>query len=221
MPSNATPARTTLEAWRAQRADRMDPLRFHFIDALERRVIGHEGAVRRQLDAKLSGLLQGYADDLAKTPGLAEDDARTHTTTQRARGPLSELLDRLAGDAAMLGNAVTSVSATTTPAAFPELPALDAFRSIWTQVRTDSQLRQSLEQLPEDAGPLNSGVLVHRAIALMRAASPGYLQHFLSYVDNLAWMERLQHEGVLETRDAPLTTASGKPARARSRKKRD
>ncbi len=220
MRADPTTARQQLDAWRAQRADRLDPLRFHYLDALERRTAQHDGAVRRRLDEKLAGLLDAYAVALADAAPAPQDTPRRPAKPTQA-SPLQALVDRLAGDTAMLGNAVTSVSAAPQSAAFPELPALAAFRSIWTQVRTDSQMRQTLEQVPADAGPLNSGVLVHRAIALMRATAPGYLQHFLSYVDTLSWLERLQHEGVLETRDAPLTTPSGKPARARARKRRD
>ncbi|WDS37769.1 DUF2894 domain-containing protein [Pseudoxanthomonas sp.] len=220
MRADACTARTTLEAWRVQGADRLDPLRFHFMDALERRAAGHAGDVRRQLDDRLSGLLQAYADDLASAPGHATDIADAATREFPARGPLAELLDRLSGDAAMLGNAVTSISATPQPAAFPELPALESFRSTWSKIRSDSQLRQSLQQLPEDAGPLNSGVLVHRAIALMRDVAPGYLQHFLSYVDSLSGLEQLQQLGALPVQEAPMTEAAAKRARRKPRKPR-
>ena len=52
-------------------------------------------------------------------------------------------------------------------------------------------MRQSLEQVPGNAGPLNSSSLVHRSLSLMRELSPGYLQQFLSYVDALSWMEQM------------------------------
>jgi hypothetical protein len=205
-----------LEAWREQRADRLDPLRFHFIDALERRAARHDGQVRRQLDARLSGLLQAYADDLAKA--AAAPPGSTPPSRPDARGLLGELLDRFPGETAMQGQAVPPVDDTPPPAAFPELPALEAFRSIWTKVRTDSQLRQSLEQVPTDAGPLNSGMLVHRAIALMRAVSPGYLQHFVAYVDTLSGLEQLQHAGALPLQEAPMTEGAPRRARRKPRK---
>ena len=81
-------------------------------------------------------------------------------------------------------------------------------RDTWAQVRTDSQLRASLHDLPGDAGPLNSGMLVHRALHLMRAVSPGYLQHFIAYADTLSSLEQLQVV-------APLTTASDAPAKTK------
>ena len=44
----------TLDAWREQGADRHNPLRFHFIDALARRATANEGEARRVMDARLS-----------------------------------------------------------------------------------------------------------------------------------------------------------------------
>ena len=87
--------------------------------------------------------------------------------------------------------------------------ALTAAREVWAQVRTDSQLRASLHDVPADAGPLNSGMLVHRALHLMRAASPGYLQHFIAYADTLSSLEQLQQAV------APLITATDTPRPAR------
>jgi hypothetical protein len=89
-------------------------------------------------------------------------------------------------------------------------------RDTWAQVRTDSQLRASLHDLPADAGPLNSGMLVHRALHLMRAVSPGYLQHFIAYADTLSSLEQLQQAV------APMTVAADAPVKkkraARKRK---
>ncbi|OAI76046.1 hypothetical protein RSP799_22005, partial [Ralstonia solanacearum] len=62
MDSAGTPARAMLDAWRARGADRLDPVRFHVIEALDRRAAGHNGEARRILDARLSGLLEDYAE---------------------------------------------------------------------------------------------------------------------------------------------------------------
>ena len=66
MSPSGTRAGTLLEAWREQQADRLDPLRFHLMVALERRAASHDGEVRRLLDERLSKLLDGYAADLAE-----------------------------------------------------------------------------------------------------------------------------------------------------------
>ncbi|CAJ3399657.1 chemotaxis motB protein [Burkholderia pseudomallei] len=71
----------------------------------------------------------------------------------------------------------------------PEL--LDYFRETWSKLSADSQLRASLEQVPKNAGPLNSSSLVHRSLSLMRELSPEYLRQFLSYVDALSWLQQM------------------------------
>ncbi|MFP4906442.1 DUF2894 domain-containing protein, partial [Paraburkholderia sp. BR14261] len=54
----APAARALLDAWRARGADQLDPVRFHFIEALERRAAAHAGEARRLLDARLAQLLK-------------------------------------------------------------------------------------------------------------------------------------------------------------------
>jgi hypothetical protein len=95
---------------------------------------------------------------------------------------------------------------------------LDEFQRLWSRVRTESQLRQSLAPVPENAGPLNSSALVHRALGVMRDVSPGYLQHFLGYVDDLAWMERVGERGAPSNDGAPQPATIGKRVRKKPRK---
>src|ERR1700753_2157334 len=75
--SGGHPARATLDAWRASGADRVDPLRLQFIDALPGRGASPGGAARRVLDGRLSALLDEYAAFLEETakPKAAVDSA--------------------------------------------------------------------------------------------------------------------------------------------------
>ncbi|MFP3693050.1 DUF2894 domain-containing protein, partial [Burkholderia sp. SIMBA_048] len=97
-----------------------------------------------------------------------------------------------------------------------ELKALDYFRETWSKVSAEKQVRVSLEQVPGNAGPLNSSSLVHRSLSLMRELSPGYLKQFLSYVDALSWMEQMTG-GAAAGKDAPRAASAGKSARGKSR----
>ncbi|SAL34337.1 DUF2894 domain-containing protein [Caballeronia humi] len=191
-------AREMLDAWRERGADRLNPVRFLFIDALERRAAGHVGEARRILDERLAGLLEAYADDLDK------NDCAASPPIETTRGPLAELVDYIASN--------VSDDAST----YPELEALDHFRETWSRVSTARQLRQSLAQVPGNAGPLNSSSLVHRSLSLMRELSPGYLQQFLSYVDALSWMEQL-NGGVPAAKDAPRAGSARKSGRTKAR----
>lgn len=204
-------ARTQLEAWRAERADRLDPVRFHFIDALEKRAAHQQGEVRRLLDGRLALLIEAYAGDLEQAAARKDDPQRN----ERHRGALGALVDQLTHHA--VASDAESVTGETTPdAAYPALATLDEFRQIWSQVRTQSQVRQSLKQAPTDAGPLNSSALVHRSIALMRELSPGYLQHFLSYVDDLAWIEQMSARGMASVKEAAPASSARKRSRAKA-----
>ncbi|MDN7486393.1 MULTISPECIES: DUF2894 domain-containing protein [unclassified Burkholderia] len=196
MTGEATHVRATLDAWREQGADRLDPVRFHRIDALERRAAALEGDARALLDARLATLLEGFAEVVARADETATASGAAGTP---ARGALAELVERLARDAQADRRGLD-----------PEL--VDYFRTMWSKVRTEQQYRQSLDQVPRNAGPLNSNSLVHRSLATMRELSPAYLQQFLSYVDALAWLEDLAGGGAQPEKEAPRAKAT-KPAK--------
>ncbi|MBR8657528.1 DUF2894 domain-containing protein, partial [Achromobacter sp. Marseille-Q0513] len=218
--------------WRERGADRLDPVRFRFMDALERRAEPHAGAARALLDQRLAALLDAYAADLerdeaapgspAAQPSVAADhDARDSAAVAPIDTPLP------ADTLASLARALDTGHAVPWRSAYPELPLLDVYRDIWAKVSANRQLRQSEQQVPDNAGPLNSNNLVHRSLALMRQLSPGYLHQFLSYLDALAWME--QFDGaVAAAKEAARGSAkagakgagkAAKPAAKRSRAK--
>ena len=214
MSSGETCARERLDAWRQRGADRLDPVRFHFMEALHRRAAGHSGEARRILDERLSSLLEAYADDLAK----ATPDAADPAACGPARSALGELLDSITSPPLVHGRGRAIAKGAPLPASWPELEMLEYFRELWSRVSTERQLRQSLEQVPGNAGPLNSSSLVHRSLSLMRELSPGYLQHFLSYVDALSWMEQIGGVAAAPSgKDAPRTGSARKSARAKTR----
>ena len=207
-------ARAVLDAWRASGADRLNPLRFHLIDALDRRAAAYDGAVRQRLDERLAGLIAAYegeligAEDAAADAG-AEADAEASQDAVWG-GPLAELIAYLGSD--------DSRDPLGLRAAYPELPLLDEFRALWSRFSADRQVRQSQERVHKNAGPLNSNQLVHRALTLMREMSPGYLQQFLSYTDALMWMEQMTAAAAPAPKDAPRTGAAKKYTRAKPRK---
>ncbi|WP_088506501.1 DUF2894 domain-containing protein [Burkholderia ubonensis] len=202
MNRDATRARAMLDAWRASGADRLDPVRFHRIDALERRAAGHDGDARRLLDARLDALLAGYAGDVERAGDANEPDEVAQA--RPASGALAGLVTHIARDAQADRAGID--------------PALiEYFRETWSKVRTEKQYRQALDQVPRNAGPLNSSSLVHRSLSLMRDLSPGYLQQFLSYVDALAWLEDLAGGGAQAEKEAPRAKGVKKGARSKAR----
>ncbi len=157
------------------------------------------------LDERLTTLLGAYTEQLLATSASPESEA---TACVPPSTPLGQLLDHIASKTSKPDGVVPAPSSV-----FPELAALEDFRKTWSAVRSRSQLRQSLAFMPANAGPLNSAALVHRAMALMRELSPEYLRHFLSYVDDLSWLEQI---GVGMT-GKPLARSTSTKKRARKK----
>lgn len=191
-----------LDDWRATGADRVDPLRFHRIAALHRRASTLHGAARQALDATLAARIDAYARDVERR----SRDAHGSAPTRSALGTLVDGMTARAESAA--SNAV-----------YPELPAVDDFRALWSTLRTGSQVRKSLAEVPTGAGPLNSAALAHRALTLMGGLSPEYLRQFLAYVDTLSWLETLQDAGVLTGKETAPAAGAKPRAKPRARKR--
>lgn len=215
MRTEAVDVHARLDAWREQGMDRRDPLRFAVMAALARRAAGHDGAVRQRLDSRLQELAAAYAVLLAAPPVSKSPRGAAVSGLQPLLAALAE---------APRGDAVAPVVVRPTgdlpqanaPDAAEPMPVLDEFRELWSRIRIDRLLRQCLEALPEDAGPLHSRVLTGRAMALMREVSPDYLQHFVAYADQLAWLELLQAAAADgEAAPPPVRAADGPRKRTR------
>lgn len=196
-------------AWRARGAERFDPVRLHFIETLAKRTAAQRGEARRLLDERLRQLLSAYGDDFAK----AVPEAAAAAAQPLPRGALAELVEHIARQSplpeeapAPSGGAVPIRAGAANSAAAPaELKTMRYFRGTWSRLSADRRLTQSLAKMPENAGPLNSHHLVHRALILMRDLSPEYLNRFMTYVDTLLWVEQLQASQA----SAPAARAEG------------
>nr|WP_223176420.1 DUF2894 domain-containing protein [Stenotrophomonas cyclobalanopsidis] len=97
---------------------------------------------------------------------------------------------------------------------YPQLPMLDQVRREWSALRSEVQVRRSLRaEAPADGGPLNSAVLVQRMLDTMQATSPGYLRHFIDYIDTLSWLQALQ-DGAASAADTAKPKRTRKPRSA-------
>ncbi len=203
-------ARAMLDAWREAGADRVAPVRFQFMDALERRAAAHGGEARKLLDGKLAALIQAYESELDSARDPDSTPNRPAAATPEP-GPLAALTAYMADPGA------DARGTTNLRASYPELESLEYFRSVWSRVSADRQVRQSQEQVHKNAGPLNSNQLVHRALSLMREVSPGYLQQFLSYTDALMWLEQVHAALAPPPREAAPRAGAKKTARGKGR----
>ncbi len=75
-----------------------------------------------------------------------------------------------------------------------ELNAFHLFKETCTKLYSDRLVSHAIKERPENAGPLNSQMLVTRSLFAMRQLSPSYLNRFVSYIDTLLWLEQAGEE---------------------------
>ena len=194
-----------LAAWPVEDGDRCDPIGFARIDALARRTAAMSGPVRTLLDARLGELVDAYAPRTRHPRPVTE---AALTGPGPGAGGLAALLVHL-------GRGETTAGAPD-PTHAVATEALDEMRRLSTAVRTESQVRQALDQAPENAGPLNSANLVHRALVVMSEQAPGYLHAFMDYVDTLARLESMNLSPDAPRRDVGVAAASAKRRRRKA-----
>ncbi|ANA36211.1 hypothetical protein R82526_03136 [Ralstonia mannitolilytica] len=166
------------------------------IEALRRRAAGQTGEVRRLLDERVAELQ-------AACPVDAEP-AQPAPPSGAGPGPLAALL----GDIEHHRGGRSS---------HPPLDMLEEVRALWSRLSAEKQVRESLDKVPANAGPLNSLSLVHRSLSLMRTVSPEYLRQFLGYIDALSWLEQMGGDTAAAPADAGRTPGARKGARSKSR----
>ncbi|TDK24959.1 DUF2894 domain-containing protein [Luteimonas aestuarii] len=213
MSADARDLEARLAQWRDAGAERLAPLPFHLLRAMAERLPQHVGETRTLLAQRLDVLVATHAPAIDAAVAAARDMQATRDADALADDALASLLARLARDDPEANAAAEAeAGAATAPSNSPAAHALAEARRAWSGVRARSQLQQSLQQTAEDAGPLNSSRLVHRMLARMQALSPGYLQHFVSYMDALAWLDDHARNGAVQGDGA-------KPSRKRKSRK--
>ncbi|MFD1712558.1 DUF2894 domain-containing protein [Ottowia flava] len=197
MAPQPTPLRAALDAARAAGGPSADPARWQRIEALARRAEAHHGAMRQLLDARLQALLAGAKPPVDAGGEAAVNAALPASPVQTLRA-LRAHLEPVRPDAAEAS------------AAPRDLKVVQTHRAAWTQLRAEQRVAQSQTALPDQAGPLNSQLLLHRALTLMRETAPGYLQHFMGQAEALMWLERALAAPPPAAKSAPR----GKPVKA-------
>lgn len=176
----------------------------------------------QRADASFTALLDAFAPSDVLAPARPPAPAPTakgtpplQTAARPAAAPLTgNATPSPAPQPATAPATAPAVSAARTP--LPPVPAIPAladepeiveyFRQTWSRVSTDRQLRESLAQVPGNAGPLNSHHLIHRSLSLMLEMSPEYLRQFLSYAEALSWLEEMNDAGRLAGKPTARTT---------------
>ena len=205
---------TALAALRSQGAQQLDPAGFHYLEVLLQRLPTQPDAVRHILQGRLQQALADYTQRFAQAHAAASDLVQKLSRQQPERTPALRRLLVLGDTKAIQRMAqATPAVATSTPlaqlnqhiraarqadeapaatatTARTELASVRQFRASWSRHQAVDQVQQAVRRGPENAGPLNSQMLVIHSLALMRKLSPHYLQRFMAQVDDLLWLEQ-------------------------------
>jgi hypothetical protein len=175
-----------LETLQAAGAQALAPAQWHRLQVLRTRSQDQTPTVQ--------AMLRDTAQELLKELETACACAQTHAPVEKAfdhtPSPLAQLVEE------MQARGATGQS-----------PRVQQFRQDLRHISVQKKVRTALSKAPQNAGPINSHMLVLRGLELMRSLSPQYLQRFIGYVDTLALLEG-------------LTPAQATPKKATPRKKK-
>ncbi len=169
-------------------APAFDSVGWHYIEILAARVTAHQGATQTLLHLKLDKALDDLKARMA-SPMASHSQHSSATVTATASdvsspSPLAQMLQDLAPLEAPATRDFASQR--TWPA---ENPRVRQLRKTLSQLKVQKQVTQAMAQAPENAGPINSHMLVLRSLGLMRELSPDYLNRFMRYTDTLLSLE--------------------------------
>ncbi len=183
------------EAGAAQR----DPIGFQHMVLMAQRLQAQSGAVQRILAGRLREALTraaARATEAEPIPTATPTSAPAPATPS----PLAELHRHIlavsgGGPAPTAATAAARSTPSASPTGLPpELKSLDRFRGTWAKVAADAQVDKALARAPDNAGPLNSHLLVLRSLAALRELSPEHLHGVLAQLDALLWLEQATHK---------------------------
>jgi hypothetical protein len=163
----------------AEEAAQRDPVGWHHIQVLAERTRTQTGLVQVLLQAKLNSALAQLQARLAaqKKPHTPHIQPYSHTPS-----PLSALLQDMSAP---------TVERPLSPSGHGRIdnPRVAQFRQQLGKINVQKQVTQAIAQAPQNAGPINSHMLVLRSLGLMRDLSPDYLNRFMGYVDTLFFLD--------------------------------
>ena len=194
-----------LQALHEAGAPGQDPVGWHYLQTLASRSAAHHGNAQALLQDKLNRALDDFEARLQNVPARPE-------AGQPLSSPLAQLLQEMRpvpeATSAALGPG-TGASRQPAVGLRTENPRVQQFRRQLRKISVQKQVRQAIAQAPQNAGPINSHMLVLRALGLMQEISPDYLNRFMTYIDTLLCLDEAERQR-LQPAKAPR---SARPAK--------
>lgn len=165
-------------------------------------------AARPAADPVRLRVLQGLARRAAAHGGVLRERLVARLVQRAEAPPLAAV-----GAAPEVRPSPLSALLATLPAG-AELRSVQAHQGTWTALRQGRRLAEVGAPVPEHLGPLNSQVLVARALQQVQGLSPAYLQRLLTQLDGLAALSSLA------ALQAPPPEGRARPAARKPARKR-
>ncbi len=192
--NEALHAQTWMQTLREAGAPSLDAVGWHYIETLVRRMEAQSGPVQALLRDKLHRALSDLQSRMDHLPPDADRPRPAPTPSPMAR---------LLLDWSPAGGTAAPGPQARLPA---ESPRLQQLRQQLHTIGVRKQVSRAMAQAPRNAGPINSHMLVLRALGLMRSISPAYLDRFVAQVDTL-----LRLEDAEKVRQMPRKASSPRP----------
>ena len=185
LPSDLNDLHDLHAALQAAGAARLDAVGWHYIEVLSQRARAQTGPVQALLNDKLKASLIQFKQQWDDAPKAAKASTPARVASP---SPLAALLSDMAQHAPAPNTAPSALSVKSA-AWRAESPRVQQFKKQLGKISVQKQVKQAIALAPQNAGPINSHMLVLRSLGLMRDASPDYLNRFITYVDTLLCLE--------------------------------
>ena len=160
----------------AAKAAHLDPVGWHYLQVLAQRTHSQTGPAQALLQGKLrAAVAQWQAKMQAHQPPAS-------LPVRPAPSPLAALLHDMAAPS-------NERPLNPSGAGRMDNTRVAQFRQQLGKIRVQKQVSLAIAHAPQNAGPINSHMLVLRSLGLMRDLSPDYLNRFMGYVESLLVME--------------------------------
>lgn len=166
-------------------APQVDAVGWHYLEVLAERSRKLSGTAHTLLDQKLLVALHEFSRRMDTQPNR---DAAGQARSSALPSPLALLLQEMSPP----GSVAPDAHADPLKPWRRENPQVQQFRKQLRKISVQKQVSRAIAQGPQNAGPINSHMLVLRALGLMRDISPDYLNRFMTHLDTLLCLEEAE-----------------------------
>jgi len=202
-----------LEQVRDKQLHKHNPVQFRFIESMAGKALQYNSPVAEVITKKAIQALSNYLNNSPSQKKITESISHSHIikselaklTEAMLQSDNSEIVvsqltfeDELKQQEKEIMHSMGEASSSTetqNQGSHNDLSIMRQFRQSQVKHLSERQLTRTIEEGPEDAGPLNSQALIIRSLTIMQELSPSYINRFVSYIDTLLWLEQAGKEG--------------------------